>query len=68
VTAKIGDRIIVRKPNAVCDILKVNEAGEREQVRADISSQHQAWEIARGSDAMVWICDEASPDRLEPYR
>ena len=46
----------------------VNGAGDRERVRENVTPQHQAWEIARGADAMVWICDEATPDAVETYR
>lgn len=65
--ANIGDRIIMRKANGKCDIFKIDETGERELVRDDIAPLHQAWEIARGADAMVWVCDEGKPDKLEPY-
>ena len=67
--AKIGDRIIVGKSNGKFDIFKINESGEREQVRTDITPLHQAWEIARGSltGTQIWICDEGTTDVLRPY-
>jgi hypothetical protein len=66
---KSGDHIVVRKAGGMFEIVKVvNGAGDRERVRANVTTQHQAWEIARGADVMVWICDEATPDAIETYR
>jgi hypothetical protein len=67
--AGIGDRILVHKANGKYDIYKINEAGERERVRDDITPLHQAWEIARGSmtGTKIWLSDEQSPNDLKPY-
>jgi hypothetical protein len=69
---KVGDRIIVWKANGKFDILKINELGESEQVRAEIAPLQQAYEIALGSLAsggQVWEQpDETTPDVIRPYR
>jgi hypothetical protein len=66
---EIGDRIIVAKATGLFDVIKINESGERETVRWDIDSLHQARENARGSltGSTIWVCDEATPDLLEPF-
>jgi hypothetical protein len=64
-----GDRIILRKSDGTCDLLALDESGERIQMRQNLPSLHQAWEIARGSltGTRIWVCDEETPDVLKSY-
>ena len=68
--ARVGDRVILYRSDGKFDLFKIDESGDRVQVRESLAPLQQAYEIARGSLAsggQVWICDEETPDVIKPY-
>jgi hypothetical protein len=65
---KSGDHVVVFMFNGTCDLLRIDESGQRVVVRKGLTSPQQARDLARqagGGD--LWICDEATPGNLTPY-
>jgi hypothetical protein len=46
---QVGDCILVGKSNEKFDVIKINDSGEREYLRLNISPLGRAYEIARGA-------------------
>jgi hypothetical protein len=72
VMAKACDRIIIRRSGGKFDLDKIDESGQRVKARREpLGTLEQIYEIAYGSltsGGHVWVCDEATPDVLAPFR
>jgi hypothetical protein len=68
--ARVGDYIVLFKSAGGCDLFKIDETGQRAPVRQNLGSPQDARRIARGSlpsGGQVWVCDEATPNVIDPY-
>ena len=70
VPAQSGDFIVQFRFDGRCDLLQIGQAGERVMIRGHLASPQEArrlFRTATPAGAQLWICDEATPGKLDLY-
>ena len=68
--AQAGDFVVQFRFDGRCDLLQIGETGNRVMIRSGLATPQDARRLSRATGSgsgQLWICDEATPHKLDPY-